>query len=105
MQSYDENQTTVLQHDNMGMYSPDGAALLMQGEAKTVLYAAMYWEGQYTGAISYVVCREKRYWSKQNRKELGEVTKIISAHLARSQAGSQENAIKMPGQSTTALQA
>lgn len=94
-QSYDENQTTVLQHDNMGMYSPDGAALLMQGEAKTVLYAAMYCEGQYTGAISYVVCREKRYWSKQNRKELGEVTKIISAHLARSQAGSQENAIKM----------
>lgn len=84
-QSYDEYQTTVLQCDNMGMYSPDGAALLMQGEAKTVLYAAMYLEGQYTGAISYVVCREKRYWSKQNRKELGEVTKIISAHLARNQ--------------------
>ena len=33
-QSYDEHQTMVLQHDNMGMYSPDGAALLMQGEAK-----------------------------------------------------------------------
>ena len=89
-QSYDDNQTTVLQHDNMGMYSPDGAALLMQGGAKTVLYAAMYCEGKYTGAISYVVCREKRYWSKQHRKELGEVTKIISAHLARSQAGSPE---------------
>lgn len=84
-QSYDEYQTTVLQCDNMEMYSPDGAALLMQGEAKTVLYAAMYLEGKYTGAISYVVCREKRYWSKQNRKELGEVTKIISAHLARNQ--------------------
>lgn len=89
-QSYDDNQTTVLQHDNMGMYSPDGAALLMQGEAKTVLYAAMYCEGKYTGAISYVVCREKRYWSKQHRKELGEVTKIISAHLARSQAVNQD---------------
>lgn len=85
-QSYDENQTTVLQHDNMQMYSPGGASLLMQGGAKTVLYAAMYCEGKYTGAISYVVCREKRYWSKQHRKELGEVTKIISAHLARSQA-------------------
>ena len=85
-QSYDENLTTVLQHDNMGMYSPEGAALLMQGGAKTVLYAAMYCEGKYTGAISYVVCREKRYWSKQNRRELSEVTKIISAHLARSQA-------------------
>ena len=33
-QSYDEYQTTVLQCDNMGMYSPDGAALLMQGGAK-----------------------------------------------------------------------
>lgn len=90
-QSYDEYQTTVLQCDNMGMYSPQGAALLMQGEAKTVLYAAMYVEGKYTGAISYVVCREKRYWSKQNRKELGEVTKIISAHLARSQSAGQDN--------------
>lgn len=89
-QSYDEYQTTVLQCDNMGMYSPGGAALLMQGEAKTVLYAAMYLEGKYTGAISYVVCREKRYWSKQNRKELGEVTKIISAHLARKQEGNRD---------------
>lgn len=89
-QSYDEYQTTVLQYDNMGMYSPEGAALLMQEEAKTVLYAAMYLEGKYTGAISYVVCREKRYWSKQNRKELGEVTKIISAHLARNLEGKRE---------------
>ena len=89
-QSYDEYQTTVLQYDNMGMYSPEGVALLMQGEAKTVLYAAMYLEGKYTGAISYVVCREKRYWSKQNRKELGEVTKIISAHLARNLEGKRE---------------
>lgn len=90
-QSYDENKTTVLQSDHMGMYSPEGAALLMQGEAKTVLYAAMYCEGKYTGAISYVVCREKRHWSRKNRKELGEVTKIISAHLARSQTVNQEN--------------
>ncbi|HIX72351.1 MAG TPA: diguanylate cyclase [Candidatus Anaerobutyricum stercoripullorum] len=89
-QSYDEYQTTVLHYDNMGMYSPQGAALLMQGKAKTVLYAAMYLEGKYTGAISYVVCREKRYWSKQNRKELGEVTKIISAHLARNQAKAED---------------
>ena len=88
-QSYDEYQTTVLQHDNMGMYSSGGAALLMQGKAKTVLYAAMYCEGKYTGAISYVTCREKRHWSRQNRKELGEVTKIISAHLAKSQAVNQ----------------
>ena len=90
-QSYDEYHTTVLQYDNMGMYSPDGAALLMQGGAKTVLYAAMYCEGRYTGAISYVMCRKKQYWSRKNRKELGEVTKIISAHLSRSQAVNQRD--------------
>lgn len=93
--SYDELQTTVLQYDNMEMYSPEGAALLMQGGTKTVLYAAMYCEGKYTGAISYVVGREKRYWSRQNRKELGEVTKIISAHLARSQAVNEETQDKL----------
>lgn len=90
-QSYDEYRTTVLHYDNLDMYSPDGAALLMQGDAKTVLYAAMYCEGKYTGAISYVVCREKRHWSRKNRKELGEVTKIISAHLARSQTMNEDN--------------
>lgn len=84
-QSYDEYGTTVLQYDNMSMYSKDAQNLLMQGEAKTVLYAAMYCEGKYTGAISYVVCSEKRYWSKQNRSQLGELTKIISAHLVKSQ--------------------
>lgn len=57
----------------------------MQGDAKTVLYAAMYCEGKYTGAISYVVCSNKRYWTKQNRSQLGELTKLISAHLAKSQ--------------------
>lgn len=95
--SYDEYQTTVLQADNLSMYSPQGAALLMQGGAKTVLYAAMYCEGKYTGAISYVTCREKRYWTRQNRKELGEVTRIISAHLARTltPAGSGEGPIDM----------
>ena len=84
-QSYDEYGTTVLQYDNMSMYSKDAENLLMQGGAKTVVYAAMYCEGQYTGAISYVTCQEKRYWSKQGRKQLGEVTKIISAHLAKNQ--------------------
>lgn len=84
--SYDEYGTTVLQYDNLEMYSEDAANLLMQGEAKTVLYAAMYCEGQYTGAISYVVCENKRYWSKDDRSRFGELTKIISAHLAKNQA-------------------
>ena len=84
--SYDEYGTTVLQCDNMEMYSEDGRKLLMQGGAKTVLYAAMYCEGHYTGAISYVVCNSARYWSKQDRKQLGELTKIVSAHMAKRQA-------------------
>lgn len=85
-QSYDEYGTTVLQYDNMSMYSKDAENLLMQGGAKTVVYAAMYCEGSVLpGAISYVTCQEKRYWSKQGRKQLGEVTKIISAHLAKNQ--------------------
>lgn len=83
--SYDEFGTTVLQYDDMQMYSPEAAALLMQGQAKTVVYAAMYCEGRYTGAISYVVCSDKRRWSRENRSLLGELTKIISVHLAKYQ--------------------
>ena len=84
--SYDEYGTTVLQHHDMEMYSPDGRKLLMQGNARTVLYAAMYCEGKYTGAISYVVCSNERYWSKMDRKQIGELSKIISAHMAKRQA-------------------
>ena len=84
--SYDEFGTTVLQYDSLSMYSEDAAALLMQGEAKTVLYAAMYCEGKYTGAVSYVDCKNKRFWSRQSRSQMGELTKIISAHLAKKQA-------------------
>lgn len=90
-QSYDEYGTTVLQYDNMDMYSPGGAALLMQGGAKTVVYAAMYSEGEYLGAIAYVVCGSKRFWTQQSRKELGEITKIINAYLAKHLAANAIN--------------
>lgn len=70
----------------MEMYSPDGRKLLMQGNARTVLYAAMYCEGKYTGAISYVVCSNERYWSQMDRKQIGELSKIISAHMVKRQA-------------------
>lgn len=75
----------------MDMYSPDGAALLMQGGAKTVVYAAMYSEGEYLGAISYVVCGSKRFWTKQSRRELGEITKIINAYLTKHLAANAIN--------------
>ena len=67
----------------MHRYSEGARNLLMQGDAKTVLYAAMYQDGSYTGAISFVVCKEKRYWSEKNRRQLGEVTKLISIHMAK----------------------
>ncbi|MCD8014254.1 MAG: EAL domain-containing protein [Lachnospiraceae bacterium] len=84
--SYDKDGTVVLQYDDMSMYSPQAAALLMQGKAKTVVYAALYCEGSYTGAISYVVCNEKRQWNETQRHQLAILTKIISAHLAKSLA-------------------
>ena len=82
---YGKNGVNVLQYDDMGAYSPDAQKLLMQGDAKTVVYAAMYCEGRYIGAIFYVVCKEKRNWSNEMLKQLSEVTKIISAHFAKNE--------------------
>lgn len=96
--SYDEYGTTVLQHNNMNMYSEGAQKLLMQGGARTVLYAAMYCEGKYTGAISYVVCSATRFWSKQDRKQLGELSKIISAHMSKRYAFNSVNpTVSAPG--------
>ncbi|MCD8348248.1 MAG: EAL domain-containing protein [Lachnospiraceae bacterium] len=81
--SYDSDGTVVLHFDDMSMYSKAAADLLMQGEAKTVVYAALYCEGKYTGAISYVTCKEKREWTTIQRHQLGVLTKIISSHLAK----------------------
>ena len=96
--SYDENGTAVLQYDNMEMYSASAASLLMQGNAKTVVYSAMYCEGMYVGAISYVVCKTKRFWSKDQLSQLGELTKLISAHLAKTHAlnASHKGIISVP---------
>ena len=83
---YDSHGTIVLHEDGMEAYSRPAVRLLMQGDAKTILYAAMYTDGQYTGAISFVSCKEKREWTKEERSQLGELTKIVSAHLARNLA-------------------
>lgn len=82
---YDDNGILVLHHDNMKDYSEDAKKLFMQGDAKTVVYGSMYCEGRYTGAISYVICNEKRNWSDEMLKQLSEVTKIISAHAEKNQ--------------------
>lgn len=82
-QSYDENGIAVLQHDNLSMYSPAAQARLMQGGVKTAVYTAIYNEGEYQGAVAYIVCGSKRFWTTQSRRELGELTKIITAYLTR----------------------
>lgn len=84
--SYDEQGTAVVHYDDTSAYSSQGAALLIQGQAKTVLYAAMFSEGSYIGAVSYATCDAKRFWSKQDRAVAGELAKIIAAHLSRHQA-------------------
>lgn len=89
--SYDEYGTTVLQADELFMFSPETAQHLVQAGAKTSVYSAMYCEGQYTGAIVYVTCEDKRFWSKQYRNQLGELTKLISAHMARNRAMNSSN--------------
>ena len=82
----DEYGTVVIQENDLADYSEQGRKNVLQGGAKTVVCAAMYCEGSYTGTIVYVTCREKRLWSREDRKLLGEVTKIISAHYAKNQA-------------------
>lgn len=82
----DEYGTIVIQHDDVEMYSEEGGELLVRGGAKTVLYAAMYCEGRFVGTIGYTVCREKRIWPEQARKQLGGITKIIAAYSARREA-------------------
>ena len=66
---FDENGVLVLQHDHMQRYSESATKILIQGEAKTIVCVAMYCEGRYMGAITYVVCKEKRSWSIQKRKQ------------------------------------
>lgn len=83
--SYDENGTTVLQEDEMKAlgYSEHGIQTLLHGDAKTAVHTAIYYEGKYAGSVSYMVCKEKRSWKKEERQILGEITKIIAAHLGK----------------------
>lgn len=83
--SYDEYGTTVLQKDEMKAlgYSEHGCKTLLPGEAKTAVHTAIYYEGKYAGSVSYASCKEKRNWKKEERQTLGEITKIIAAHLGK----------------------
>ncbi|MCD7954361.1 MAG: EAL domain-containing protein [Lachnospiraceae bacterium] len=101
--SYDRDGTTVLQYDDMSMYSEGAARLLMQGGAKTTLYAGLYCEGKYTGAISYVVCSEKRQWTTAERHQIALLSKILSAHLAKNQALNNKETKKVSSPSFDSL--
>lgn len=84
--SYDEYGTAVIQKDESGGYSEEAADILFQGDAETILYAAMYDGGTYRGGIAYVVCGRKRSWTKEERHELSLLTKIIAAYLYRKES-------------------
>lgn len=83
--SYDEYGTTVIDRSNVTRYSEQTQKLLLQGNAQTVLYTSMYCEGRYMGTIAYAVCSQSFYWSHSKRRQLGELTKIISVNLAKIQ--------------------
>ena len=68
----DRYGTTVLQADNMGMYSPQGRALLMQGGAQTVVYACLLYTSDAADERSSVDlggCRiiKKKYTNNSRR--------------------------------------
>ncbi len=84
--SYDEYGTTVIQADHTEMYSQDMCDLLKRNGILSSVCSSMYCEGKYVGVMVYSVCSGKRCWSAQSRSQLGELTKIISAHLANTKS-------------------
>lgn len=83
---FDEYGTTVIQQDDLSMFTQKCAEVYRHGDGRTMVYAAMYCEGKYTGEISFVTCREKRHWSKEDRSKMAELAKIISAHMLKKAA-------------------
>ena len=56
----DEYGTVVIQENDLAEYSEQRRKNVLQCGAKTVVCAAMYCEGSYTGAIAYVTCQGKK---------------------------------------------
>ena len=79
---FDEFGTTVLDIGDMGMYLPEAREAMERGNSKSIVYASMYCEGHYIGAVSYSTCVERRRWLRQERSQLGKLAKIISNHLS-----------------------
>ena len=88
---YDEYNTVVLNYDHMDKYSKRAQNVLMQGDAKTVLYVAAYDEGEYRGVVSFVTTEQKRFWSMDKRRELSEVVKLFSVYRRRRQGVNQSD--------------
>ncbi len=79
---FDEFGSTVLDIDDMGMYQPEAREAMERGNSKSIIYASMYCEGRYIGAVAYSTCVERRRWLRQERSQLGKLAKIISNHLS-----------------------
>ena len=48
--------------------------------AKNILLAPMFWQGQMVGVMTFSVCQKTRHWSKHTKQQLSELTKIITGH-------------------------
>ncbi len=79
----DEYNTVVINYDKMDSFSDSAKNILLQENAKTVLYVAIYGEEEYRGTIAFVTTEQKRFWSKDKRRELSEVAKIMAIYRKR----------------------
>ncbi len=82
---YDEFGTAVVDRRTVEQFTPDARPNMLREGVGSVLFSAMYCEGQYIGSIAYVNCGSERYWSRANRRQLGELTKVIAVYLTRHQ--------------------
>lgn len=80
--SYDDNGIAILDSKAIKTYSKD-TRIIEIDKNKSVLYSAMYNEGKYVGAVSYVVYSDDKVWAEEEKTDLGELTKVISMYLSK----------------------
>lgn len=85
----DEYNTAVLDYDKMDTFTDAAKKILLQDDAKTVLYVSIYSEQAYRGTIALVTTEQKRFWSKEKRRELAEVAKLMAIYRKRRSEGEQ----------------
>ncbi len=87
----DEYNTVVINYDKMDTFTDDANNILLQEDAKTVLYVAVYSEQEYRGTIALVTTEQKRFWSKDKRRDLSEVAKLMAIYRRRREEEEQKS--------------